>query len=366
MKKYFIVSLVLFLGLGLFLTNCTNDLNPLNPNNAQTGNMGFAMSFDPASEIASGTVTITKGNITLTKPITIVDHQGSVNFDNIQVGHWHILVQLLDSEGYVIYTGEKDAIVQKDQTTTVDITVSENTGNLVVNVNVPGLPILWNKLGSMYELENSEVGPNFDYIQGIKEFAPVKYGNGVEVNYANGNGICVLSPVTLGCMKAGTIEFWYLSNTEEPDREAMYLPLISDPTYNKVRISVGLYHDSGYVGNYGLSFHISDNGNLHRIQTGESGNANITFSTNEPTHLAFVWDWDGIEGTADTMRVYRDGQLLLSGQDTFNSWDDDVTNYIIRAMGDSRSTWNTAPNGKMDNLKIWNYAKTDFSDRFTE
>jgi hypothetical protein len=58
--------------------------------------------------------------------------------------------------------------------------------------------------------------------------------------------------------------------------------------------------------------------------------------------------------------------LLLAGQPRFDGWNDAVTDFVIWGEGDYRPGWATAPNGKMDNLKIWNYPKTDFSDRFVE
>ena len=345
------------------LMSCSKN-SPTAPSLApDQGKMMFAL--DAADNIATGQVTVTKGALTHVLPITITDHSGTVTFAGIQVGHWNILVQLFDVDGAEIYTGTGEAIVTKNATTTVTIRVEHNTGTLIINVEVPGL-VFWNKMGSMTELQNSEEGPGFDHIQGIKEFAPVQHGNGVEVYDVGGNGVHVLTPAPLGNMKAGAIEYWYLSNSTEITREAEYLAGINDPTYSKINLGSAMYWDAGYNGNCGLYFGIYDGTSNHSIQTGTVPNANITFSTTEPTHLAFVWDWDGINGSADTMRVYRDGVLLLSSQDVMAAWDDSVTEYMIAGTGDYRPTWHTAPNGKVDNLKIWNYSKTDFSDRFVE
>ena len=225
--------------------------------------------------------------------------------------------------------------------------------------------ILWNKLGSTTEVQNSEVGPDFDYINGVKGYGPVQHGNGVEANYANACGVHRTNAVNMGPMNAGTIEYWYLSNSEEPDREAMYFPSINTKDFSQY-VSIGLYWDAGYNGGYGLLMSWNDGVNWGKIQTGVVGEGNITFSTSTPTHLSFVWDWNGIEGTADTMRVYRDGVLLINGQDIVSNWINSKTNYCIWGIGDYRPGWATAPNGKIDNLKIYNYAKTDFSDRFIE
>jgi uncharacterized protein YcfL len=362
-RKTWLTFIAVSIGV-LLVASCAKH-NPVAPSQAPSqGKMLFTL--EAADNVVSGKVTISKGAITQDLPISITNHTGTVNFDGIQVGTWQILVQLFDSSGVEIYTGNGTALVTLNATTTVTIRVNHNTGNLQVIVQVPGLMVFWNKMGSMAELQNSEVGPGFDHIQGIKEFSPVKYGNGVEFDYSYACGAHVLNPAKLGNMKAGAMEFWYLSNTEKPDREAMYLCGINDPNYSQCGISVGLYRDAGYNGAVGLCLSGYEKTNYFRIQTGTVGNANITFSTTEPTHLAFVWDRDGIAGSADTLRIYRDGVLLLAGQPRFDGWNDAVTDFVIWGEGDYRPGWATAPNGKMDNLKIWNYPKTDFSDRFVE
>jgi hypothetical protein len=237
---------------------------------------------------------------------------------------------------------------------------------LAGHIYAQGTVVFWNKMGSISELHNSEIGPGFDYTHGIKEFGPVLHGNGVEYDYSiGGAGAHLIAFTEIGPMTAGTIEYWYLSNTVEIDRETTYLPGIRDPFGNGIGVS--LNWDSCYGERCGLSMNVTTALGKHsRIQTGTYGDANITFSTTEPTHLAFVWDSNGIGGTADTMRIYRDNHILLSSQPDLSDWDNTQTIYRVHGGGDWRSNWRTAPNGKIDNLKIWNYAKTDFSDRFIE
>jgi hypothetical protein len=90
-----------------------------------------------ASAIASGQVTIQKGSQNAVLPITITNHTGSVTFPNIQVGHWSVSVALFDANGVEIYSGQGDAVVHKDQTTSLKVRVSPNTGNLEIIVDVP-------------------------------------------------------------------------------------------------------------------------------------------------------------------------------------------------------------------------------------
>lgn len=132
LRKYRFIVPLLCLGL---LVGCSKN-NPVAPNiQPEQGKLMFAL--DAADNIASGTVTITKGTITHVLPITITNHTGSVAFEGIQVGTWSITVQLFDAEGLEIYSGSGEAVVIKNQITTVTIQVEHNTGKLVIIVDLP-------------------------------------------------------------------------------------------------------------------------------------------------------------------------------------------------------------------------------------
>jgi len=123
-----IVPLVLLMG-------CSKN-NPVSPSiSTDSGKMMFAL--DAVGNIATGKVILTKGAITQFSPITISNYAGSVTFDSIQVGRWHILIQLFDADGAEIYTGESDAVVTQGQITTATIHVHPNTGHLRIDVEVP-------------------------------------------------------------------------------------------------------------------------------------------------------------------------------------------------------------------------------------
>jgi Ca2+-binding RTX toxin-like protein len=74
------------------------------------------------------------------------------------------------------------------------------------------------------------------------------------------------------------------------------------------------------------------------------------------------WDIEGIEGTSDKIRVYRDGKVVGT---TTQSWDPDgAEKYdLILGYGPDNSGYDKFI---VDNLIIWDYAKTDFSSRFNE
>jgi len=132
-----VISLALVL---LALTGCSKN-NPTAPNTAvpASGVVRFALdvSGNPADNIVSGRLTITKGTLTQTQAVSLANHTGTVTFPNLQVGNWNITAQLFDKDGVEIFTGTGTALVTINQTTTVSITVNHNTGTLVINVLVP-------------------------------------------------------------------------------------------------------------------------------------------------------------------------------------------------------------------------------------
>ncbi len=134
MKKALII--LALLAVSAVVVTSVGKNNPIAPNlQPEQGKLMFAL--EAANNIASGTVTISKESITHVLPITISNHTGSVTSGKIQVGKWHILVELFDNKGAKIYEGQGEADIKKDQTTTVTIKVEELTGNLKIVVEVP-------------------------------------------------------------------------------------------------------------------------------------------------------------------------------------------------------------------------------------
>lgn len=75
-------------------------------------------------------------------------------------------------------------------------------------------------------------------------------------------------------------------------------------------------------------------------------------------HLAAVWDRSGIDETSETMRMYVDGEKVASG--TYTDWGTSVGYWADICGGNDQ---NIADKFAMDELKIWNFAKTHFSGR---
>ena len=85
-------------------------------------------------------------------------------------------------------------------------------------------------------------------------------------------------------------------------------------------------------------------------------------------YLAFVWDVDGIACTSDTIRIYFNDALKGKTQAIWSA-SGHVDTYLFIGSGPNCCGWDThynAVKGVTDNFVIWDYAKTDFSDRFNE
>ena len=87
-------------------------------------------------------------------------------------------------------------------------------------------------------------------------------------------------------------------------------------------------------------------------------------------HVAGVWDRSGIAGSADTVRLYVNGEVVATSRAT--DWG---TTRCANRRPDGQWRCFTDVAGcndtcadvfAVDNLKLWNYAKADYSDRFAE
>ncbi len=361
-KKFLLLLLVLTLAAGV-ITNCSKkeELNPVTPITSDSSDNKGKISFRllaAADEIASGVVTITKGSMTYKKPITIENQEGSVTFEDIQVGKWNILVQLFDADGYEIYTGTGTGIVNKDETTVVKIIVNHNTGNLEIDVEVP-LPdglILWNKLGSQTEVENSVTGPN-GIISGTILFQPCMFDNGAYNNTADSYITFDGSFFTPNCF---TFECWFKTDFDVVNGVAQD---------GKNHTLFGWYYDRTHNMTFYFK-HETDEGLCFNLHNGYkyyhyfATSSDITFNAGTIHHIALVYDRNGISGGNDIVRMYLDGNLEYNSTTLYP---EETNTGGIFYIGVARDVSIAYPfSGTIDNIKIYNYAKTDFSDRYTE
>lgn len=235
----------------------------------------------------------------------------------------------------------------------------------------PGL-LLWNKLDSPADVMNSEVGPQGSIYNQIS-FLPGKYGSGFS---AQGQ----LAGIDFGSWdiinptynEKGTIEFWWqpARNYDEgnfsPD-EVLVSGKHSLPLQWPFQI---LYrwreHQISGLGGFDLRL-VSESGAERALYTGKV----IPFEAGDWLHFAFVWDMNGLSIDPEVnYGVYANGQYypLVDADNPGASLDFLMAHpdpaYL--SLGYYTADYNNRMNGVMDNVKIWDFAKTDFSDRFKE
>ena len=103
-------------------------------------------------------------------------------------------------------------------------------------------------------------------------------------------------------------------------------------------------------------------------------NGHPQWYTAQPIHLAFTWD----VSAEKKVTFYLNGQPADSGYEHLLGVPDALTWYFVDQIpylylgsrmysGDwDRHNWEPNVDGVIDNIKVWNYAKTDFSDRYNE
>jgi hypothetical protein len=228
----------------------------------------------------------------------------------------------------------------------------------------PGGLVLWNTMGSQMEIENSEKGLNGAFNGG--RFVEGMFGNAYMADH--GQSGLVTFPKEVVPVDSGCIEFWAklidFPCTLAEDKNPAFIHL-SDG-YTSFFIGLCGNDGAGYGGLCGSAGHGFHAG------TGSAGSWTYkqVFGSNPVEkwhHYALVWSKSGIPGVFDGTKkvaVFLDGQLDSA------RWHHDVNSKFVPLKGGSLGLIHiqhlSQGSVAIDNLRIWNYAKTDFCDRFLE
>ena len=234
----------------------------------------------------------------------------------------------------------------------------------IVTASANGAPLLWNTLGSTSEVQNSAFGPDLGFYTGGDPFGQIANPAYVPGVFANGLTIGAGSystPLRIHNVlwsnvdqyvnaDRGTIEAWYKQNAD-PVAFSYGVYRIFDGAYG-LGAGVGLAAD---VSNNALNFGVSFGGAAVGVAT------NVSSMNGTWMHVAGVWDRDGIDGSFDTLRLYVNGAVAAST--TTGGWGTVVGQLADIGGGNDA---NIAGKFEMDNLKVYDVAMTDFSNRFDE
>jgi hypothetical protein len=210
---------------------------------------------------------------------------------------------------------------------------------------------LWNELGSVHEVENSVVGPQGTIRDSVHFNNEVKYGKGITPKTGNANG-GVDFPTTVVDPEKGCIEFW--AEFYEVPKAYSYgaYGFVNVAHWSHNVMSCFWYNDDHGDGQ--LSFSLTFNGTKRDVQLDH-----FSPVINTPVHFACVWDRNGIDGSGDYMRIYVNGSVIASNS-TENDWGTDNTSGNFRIATPWDSDYLNEDRYSMDNIKIWDFAKTDF------
>ncbi len=242
---------------------------------------------------------------------------------------------------------------------------------LTVNLwKLKGL-LLWNKLGSAAEVLHSRVGPN-GVIVGDIEYLPAKHGSGFKPLPRTGDpnipdNFIDFQDLNLG--PRGCIEFWYHPSWSDWSVghcvDIMWYAIIIGSAPNAF-MSLEYNDWQGYLlvgaGVYGQG----------GVEKDYVPAAILGWSTVQPFHVALVWDGEQL-APIDRVRFFVNGSEPIPSRHflmnpDFWGWPPEAVLRVGSRVfsGDwYRHPWEGSE-GTIDNIKIWSYPKTDFSDRFVE
>ena len=182
-------------------------------------------------------------------------------------------------------------------------------------------------------------------------------------------------------MAAGTVEMWVKTDTWTADyydtngTNVLFSVMDPDTPTNAMTMSLNRYAGWGAAGYFlALSDYAPPSGNAANVGTWNDGNyppfvrmygfANNPIWNTKWHHLAVTWEADNYVSshTQGTVRIYLEGQLAM---ETWGNYLANVTSYVDFAVGCNRGSLGSQLKGYIDELRIYDYAKTSFLDRYS-
>jgi len=221
--------------------------------------------------------------------------------------------------------------------------------------------VFWNTLGSQSEIEHSALGPNGTFAPGGSFVAGV---SGNAFSYSPGPGPSpqnlVTFPPDVIPAKAGTIELWAKLTGFPPE-----LPWGQNPALLEINDGQKslLFHINGNDGD-------SNGGVCASTQMGTMGTSRYlevwTYDAllggpgqgEKWHHYALVWDENGIPGVGHRQAIYVDGVLNTGSWHDFGTSFPPFAGGVLSLLPRQQRTQGMVA---IDELKIWNFAKTDFT-----
>lgn len=221
----------------------------------------------------------------------------------------------------------------------------------------PDQLMLWTKLDTAADVTNPQVGPQGSFLNPV--FTSGEYGSAFLITNYQSNSAAFPS----SCISPyqGTIECWFhLNNVANNQTMADSYPIAA---LEDGAVTYGIYLTlNDGKGGYGICGDAGMNGSFAYGKYSQLNTyAQILGDANAWHHIAVSWSSAGILGT--NILVFLDGVIMPCGYYR-------APQFIAISSGKKLKLGGFTSKLKkplvIDNLKIWNFAKTNFGDRFQE
>ena len=320
--------------------------------------------IDLGSVVERGVVRLSRGGLVKYVTMTIAGDSASATATSLLVGFWRADIQLYDATGTIVYSGSASFTVQNSTASSnVTVSLARHQGSAIFEFDLPheyteldsGL-VFWNKMGSLSEMQNSMVGPALipgtagTYVEG-------RFGGAVHNVRAGARTERARIPSGLVYLDSFAVEFWIKKDS------GVVNGLGSMITMNENGQVMHIQQRAGYAGAYRTFVEIGAGGStiLYQIEHGTLAGCDEFLPPNVWVHLAVSVNSSNPAG--ERIRLYRNGvlQSMSVAQDAI------LPHALLNGNPYILASWawdNDGFDGSMDNLKFYNYAKTDFIPDF--
>lgn len=327
------------------------------------GAIGGNFSYDSAGGTITGAVTA-DGDPVIMAVVFLEKSDGAIaafgTTDENGVYNLYNVPALQAGESYSISAYEEDL------GTSPELNITGINDNDTITRNIPfdmGYLKLWNELDSDEIVCDSAVGPD-GVIQGSLEYSPAKFSSGV----TNANADSYISfDNSVFNTRRGAIEFWFKTDFDVVDgcargggQQKWWITQSGYTQTGDYSYFFIFFDDEEFSGRMGIGLTGRDNQGVLIYPYLDPDN-HFDWNANELHHFAVSYDKSGID-KGKTFIVCLDGVEIANSNEDWGVYNKGtapiIVNNNIAQMTSSHST--------IDNIKIWSFAKTDFSDRLYE
>lgn len=299
--------------------------------------------YDPNADdkIAEAQLALDIGTMTLWK---------NTQFNAFRIGNYEYMIDGFTND----FTVSDEGI----DTTLSDTYLYDATGDYYyqegeVEGEAPATLVYWSKLETAGDITSPQVGVG-GTVDGTPTYVACKFSDGI---YCDTPGEAFHVPNT-GSFLSGnecTLEFWIKTDFNVVNGIASDAATHTMSSLNPAGSAL-MNFEFSTVSGFGINRRNDAAGWVACYDTTSD------WTAGDLVHLAFVWDIAAGFDATKTMAVYVNGVETASTTTALGAFTDDTTNFYVC----DGSSLTLGLDAIIDNIKIWDYAKIDFSDRNTE